>query len=455
MKKIIIVLAFALLVPTAYVKAESLKSFQIDSIVSLLRAFGVDAATINRVETTLRGRTPTVSNQYYQNSYQQPSVTITSPDYGTFTAGSYMSVSWKTANVPSNFVFDIIRLSGGPNNREYTLATNVDNGWISKNMLIPSDLPAGAYRLQIKSYLNGTLLYDESNDYITITSPTIAVAYPNGGETLVPGQTYTFRWSNTNAPSYVSLNLVNVNNNNGAVIPIIANIPNTGSYTWTVPSNMSNMTAYLYVFAGEYGIKDASDNYFTITSPTTQTSTSVPMITNFSQSSAQAGATITIYGQGFDSTGNIVIFNGLGVSVSADGNVSSNRTAFTFVIPSFLHKGAYDVTVKTSQGTSNKLSFTVNSESIATQTPPSITSISPYSGPAGTLVTLGGTGFNVTRDNIINVTDGTSGYTIKIPSMDGVTLKFSLVSTLTVGKTYKISVDNDLLSNIAYFTVTY
>ena len=89
-----------------------------------------------------------------------------------------------------------------------------------------------------------------------------------------------------------------------------------------------------------------------------------------------------------------------------------------------------------------------------TQLTPVISLISPTSGPIGTMVTLYGSGFNATGDNIINVSDGQSGVTLKAKTVYGNSLSFIIPSTFITGRTYKISVDNDLVSNIVYFTVS-
>lgn len=106
-----------------------------------------------------------------------------------------------------------------------------------------------------------------------ISKSPITVLNPNGGETISAGQSYTFRWENRNAPAYVTLKLVS---SAGIDTPIATQISNTGSYTWTIPSNILTTTSYrLYVYAGESGIGDASDSYFTIVNMSTPSTVSV------------------------------------------------------------------------------------------------------------------------------------------------------------------------------------
>lgn len=168
----------------------------------------------------------------------QPSVTILSPNGGeTYRgAGSVITVNWKTDNVPATFRFDVVRLRGYPNGQEYNLATNVLNSG-KEVVSIPSNLPDGAYTLEIKAYLNDILVMDSSDSYFKIVSQTpscppiqciqdscpgrhlpdangciscsspcpetlsITVLSPNGGETWQLGTIKTIKWQdNTPVP---------------------------------------------------------------------------------------------------------------------------------------------------------------------------------------------------------------------------------------------------------------
>ena len=103
-----------------------------------------------------------------------------------------------------------------------------------------------------------------------------------------------------------------------------------------------------------------------------------PTINSLSQTSGPVGASVTIYGSGFDSINNRVNFNG----VSLSGIPSYNGTALAFTIPQVyaqtysaysnygcnysysncnnnINGGAYNVSVTTSHGTSNSMVFTV------------------------------------------------------------------------------------------------
>lgn len=104
-----------------------------------------------------------------------------------------------------------------------------------------------------------------------------------------------------------------------------------------------------------------------------------PTITNFTPATGPAGTTVTISGTGFTGA-TAVTFNGAGASFTI-----SSDTAIQATVPSGATTGPISVTAPAGTATSAG-NFTV-------ATPPAITSFSPTSGPAGTSVTINGSGF--------------------------------------------------------------
>src|SRR3989339_1121871 len=104
---------------------------------------------------------------------------------------------------------------------------------------------------------------------VTNTQPSITVTSPNGGETWNIGETHNITWTTSNFGSMgVSINLLNPGATGAAYLKNIAlNIPNSGSYQWTIPSDISGGTYNLMLVSyGGTAAQDYSDNYFTITS---------------------------------------------------------------------------------------------------------------------------------------------------------------------------------------------
>lgn len=110
--------------------------------------------------------------------------------------------------------------------------------------------------------------------------------------------------------------------------------------------------------------------YKCIKNNSTQTS-----ITSISPLSASVGETVTVYGNNFAFTN-----TGVGTRVLLNSQVidlkSVKNTSLTFVVPSGLQPGVYNLSVKGSAGTSNILPFTI----VAPTTTPTITVTSPIAG---------------------------------------------------------------------------
>lgn len=112
-----------------------------------------------------------------------------------------------------------------------------------------------------------------------------------------------------------------------------------------------------------------------------------PTINSISPSSGIAGASVTISGTNFIATpaNNTVKFNGTAAVVTA-----ATSTSLTVTVPAGGATGSVSVT--NSNGTVNGPVFTYLNA-------PVITSINPVAGPAGTSITITGTGFDATATN--------------------------------------------------------
>jgi len=113
---------------------------------------------------------------------------------------------------------------------------------------------------------------------VQTTTPTITLISPNGGETIKEGSTYTIKWDSKNIPAEnkISLSIRRVpppalQTEGQEFDPLIAvNLPNTGSYSWTV-ADMYPAGNYIIGVTSYAGtpvtnpISDDSDATFTIT----------------------------------------------------------------------------------------------------------------------------------------------------------------------------------------------
>jgi hypothetical protein len=94
-----------------------------------------------------------------------------------------------------------------------------------------------------------------------MSSPTITITSPNGGENLVGGTTYTIRW--TSSQTFDSIDIEYYNGTQWKMI--VYGTQDDGSYSWLVP-NISTTNARLWIKGWSSGgnPSDYSDNTFTI-----------------------------------------------------------------------------------------------------------------------------------------------------------------------------------------------
>ena len=173
----------------------------------------------------------------------------------------------------------------------------------------------------------------------------------------------------------------------------------------------------------------------------------LPRITTFSKN-ASVGGQITITGNGFTATGNeVYMWNSAalprrGVALAAYDLASADGATLTFTVPATLQScdhgsrscAMYDTIASTQPDDFADFSIRVINANGASQfgagyirvanTPPStITEVSPTSGPDGTVITLRGTNFKASGNDIYF---GGTRYTSNVVSADRTTITFTL-----------------------------
>ena len=247
------------------------------------------------------------------------------------------------------------------------------------------------------------------------TQPSITVTSPNGGETILlgaSGGTNDFRttWTSSNLSGNVSVYL---NFTDGRTCLLGTAPVSQGYFLTTLGNNYQCPNIPISVTPGQYkvflntdtpdttpnslfGIHDSSDNYFIIVAPTT-----IPSINSILPTSGLAGSSITINGSGFNSGDSIHLTSGSVGQYVTPSSITASQ--LTFNLPAGIPPTGYNIVnilvhygpisssgVPASGGLdSNSVTFTVTST-----TQPSITSISPTSGVAGSSITINGTGLD-------------------------------------------------------------
>jgi len=160
-----------------------------------------------------------------------------------------------------------------------------------------------------------------------------------------------------------------------------------------------------------------------------------PAISGFSPGSAGAHATVTVTGTSFTGTTSVTL-NGTSVPFSVTSN-----TRLTFTVPAGAASGA--ITVVTPAGSAT------STGTLTIVPPPTITSISPGSGPIGTSVTVAGT-------NLQDAVGVEIGSIVTVPTsvaLDGSQLTFTVPPGAASG-TVRILARNGSATSADTFTVT-
>ncbi len=274
------------------------------------------------------------------------------------------------------------------------------------------------------------------------------ILYPTGGENLVSGQTYSFKWSGWDFDS--SFNPISgysiylYGRSLGVNGPKYLGSINTSSsqFNWTVPTDIP-AGSYTVNFQGP-SQTGAISGVFSIGNTTTP---QPPTISSMSPTSALPGSLVYIYGTNFNQ----------GIFVALDGAYGQtitptliSDTSISFVVPSNISMGTH--TVQVSEKASNfPLSNAVNLNVVSSQNP-TISSMSPTSAFVGGSVHIYGTNF--TNKTYISVNNGSQ--TITPNSISPTAITFSVPSNLSVGS-HTIQVGETgsglPLSNPVYLTV--
>jgi hypothetical protein len=196
---------------------------------------------------------------------------------------------------------------------------------------------------------------------------------------------------------------------------------------------------------------------------------SPPFISSLQPALGPAATMVTVSGTGFLPTfgsGSAGDFGGntvtLGSQVVINNLNSPDGLTLEFQVPPNIAPGTYSLDVSNQNGTSNTVSFTVTKSSpLPGSSSPFISSLQPASGPAGTMVTVSGTGFLPTFGSGSGgyfggntVTLGSQVVVNNLNSQDGLTLQFQVPPNIAPG-TYSLGVSNQNgASNTVSFTVT-
>ena len=252
-----------------------------------------------------------------------------------------------------------------PSLTEWRLFPKINN--ILNNLNSAGDLkPAYArnlhFRLTLRDNRNngGGVTYDDTLVQVNVINTTVpfAITYPNVvGISWAAGSTQTITWDvagSTAAP--ISTSNVNIFLSTGGAaatypfpIPIAANVPNTGSYTFVVPNNQTPFARILVEAVGNIFL-DINDKNFAITAPVSIAENTID------------GESINVFPQPAGDVTNIAFSGSLRGEIAltltdATGRIVLEQTVFkssvsliqTIDISNF-SRGIYFIRMDTSQG---------------------------------------------------------------------------------------------------------
>ncbi len=199
----------------------------------------------------------------YSTLQSQSTITVTSPNGGeSWIAGSTHSVTWTS--------------SGTVGHVKIQYSTNNGSSW---STITSSTINDGAYswtlpnttstqcKVRISEASDGSPS-DTSDAVFSIVStgtPTLTVTAPNGGETWATGSSHSITWTSTGTVGHVKIQYST--NNGSSWSDITASTTNDGAYSWTVPTNPSNLCKVRIMEASDGSPSDTSNGVFSIIEP--------------------------------------------------------------------------------------------------------------------------------------------------------------------------------------------
>src|SRR2546426_111835 len=173
-----------------------------------------------------------------------------------WTVGSSQSIAWTTGGSVPNVKLEY-STDGGSTYPNVIVASTPNTGTFS--WTVPDNISA-TVRVRV-SDVNNSDAFRASNTNFKIRGA-FGVTAPNGGEVWTVGASRTITWTTTGTIPNVKLEYSKDNFTTATVIA--ASTSNTGSYTWTVPNDISATVKVRVADAADSTVNDVSDANFKI-----------------------------------------------------------------------------------------------------------------------------------------------------------------------------------------------
>lgn len=307
------------------------------------------------------------TRQYLNQQYgciDKALVTLTEPNKNTIRArGESLAIKWTASKIPNTTDMTIKYVNSTNPSASSTIVTlpNIRNGKGEYLWTIPQAMSAGNYKIVVA--LTGSIKSDESNAPFEIRETALEILTPNTEVGLLPGGKLPITWKTSSAikPSdKIKINLQGtlISDGQSLINVEIAKVPNTGSYTWTVPDRINNKivtttSAFRVILQSEAG------NYTSTSSPVVQLkpaqsvqTSSVAVSQPISSAQYQTGQTIPVRwtSKGLKTTDD--------VQISLIAKTGAN--AGTYIIGNTKNNGVFNWVIPASIGSFNLATTTLN-----------------------------------------------------------------------------------------------
>jgi len=322
-------------------------------------------------DTTGTAKTLASGQTQYRNIHA-----VANLDHATFTLAAPANINLATDGATGDTVMYLY----GPNNPA-TLVTSDDDSGNGNFSLITRTLAPGTYWVKIEEFGNTDTLPAYS---LALTAATISlqVTSPNGGESWATNSNQTITWNSANVAGNVNIEFSSNGGSNYA--SVVANTPNDGSHSWTVP-NSPTTQGRIRVTAVDNSISDQSDANFSL------------VTSSITVSSPNGGESWTA------GTNQNITWNSVGVSGNVLLEYSTNAgSSWTTIAASTTNDGTETWTVPNTPTSQARVRVTsVSAPSVLDQSNANFTILAPPSvitvtAPNGGQTLVGGASVNIT-----------------------------------------------------------
>jgi hypothetical protein len=343
---------------TYYVQAYATNSVgtSYGSPVSFTTVANTSVVSINRA-----GNSPTnAASVSYTVTFAAPVTGLSISNFGLVTTGSVAGASLTSVSGAGTTYTVVVNTGTG----DGTLGLNLTNATgLSPGLSTPLPFVGQVYTL------------DKTAPTVSITSPLA----PNGGYTTTAPLTYVLTFSeDVTNPTFTVTNVsgATITRTSASTFAVSLTPTRPGPVTLTVLANgatdaAGNGSTASLTYTINYNVPTTAP---VLTSPATNSTLATGLPTY--AGTAPAGSTVTVY-----------------VNGASIGTTTATGGSFSLAQPTALPPGTYTV-YATAQASGQAVSANSNTNTFTVATPPTITNLSPSTGPVGTQVTI--TGMNLT-----------------------------------------------------------